>query len=98
MAESRRANRLPRFLIMALLVLMALYGLAGFLLLPWWLERVLPEQLGERMGWQAEVADISVNPFNLTVTALELSARDGEDARVLGFDELVLDLHIRTQV
>lgn len=94
MAESRRANRLPRFLIMALLVLMALYGLAGFLLLPWWLERVLPEQLGERMGWQAEVADISVNPFNLTVTALELSARDGEDARVLGFDELVLDLHI----
>ena len=94
MAESRRANRLPRFLIMALLVLMALYGLAGFLLLPWWLERVLPEQLSERMGWQAEVADIAVNPFNLTITASELAAQDSEGTRVLSFDELVVDLHV----
>lgn len=51
MAERRRANRLPRFLILALLVLLAFYGLAGFLALPWWLERVLPEQLEQRMGW-----------------------------------------------
>lgn len=94
MAESRRAKRLPRFLILALLVLLALYGLAGFLALPWWLERVLPEQLDERMGWQAEVADIAVNPFNLTVTASELSAQDSEGTRVLSFDELMVDLHI----
>lgn len=94
MAERRRANRLPHFLILALLVLLALYGLAGFLALPWWLERVLPEQLDQRMGWQAEVTDISVNPFNLTVSASELSARDSEGTRVLSFDELAVDLHI----
>ncbi len=94
MAESRRSHRLPRILIGVLLVLVALYGLAGFLLLPWWLERELPAQLEARMGWQAELTKVSVNPFNLSVTAAGVSAQDSDGNKVVSFEELAVDLHI----
>ncbi|MBW7471910.1 DUF748 domain-containing protein [Marinobacter sp. F4218] len=93
MAESRQPNRLARNLLIGLLVLVVLYGLAGFLLLPWWLERTLPEQLNQRMGWQAEVTGISVNPFALSVETLGLSARDSDDEKVVAFDRLSLNLN-----
>lgn len=93
MAERRQQNRLARNLVIGLLALVVLYGIAGFLLLPWWLERTLPEQLNERMGWQSDVADISVNPFALSVEAVDLSARDSEDEPVLAFDRLAVDLN-----
>ncbi|MEP5174228.1 hypothetical protein, partial [Marinobacter alexandrii] len=81
MAASRRANRLISYLTMGLLVLIALYVLAGFLLVPWWLERALPEQLAERLGWQVEVDDVSFNPLTFTVGAEGLSAQDGDDTK-----------------
>ncbi|MBW0148247.1 DUF748 domain-containing protein [Marinobacter arenosus] len=93
MAASRQPNRLVRNLLIGLLALVVLYGIAGFLLLPWWLERTLPDQLNERMGWQSEVAEISVNPFALSVEASGLSARDSDDERVVAFDRLAVNLN-----
>lgn len=93
MAQSRQPKRLTRNLIIGFLVLVVCYALAGFLLLPWWLERNLPEQLSERLGWQAEVAGVSVNPFALSVEAVGLSAQDSDDEKVVGFDRLALDLN-----
>ncbi len=94
MAASRRANRLIGYLTMGLLVLIALYVLAGFLLVPWWLERALPDQLEERMGWQVEVDDVSFNPLTFTVGAEGLAAQDSDDAKVLSFERLALDLNL----
>ncbi|WP_228264053.1 DUF748 domain-containing protein [Marinobacter alexandrii] len=94
MAASRRANRLISYLTMGLLVLIALYVLAGFLLVPWWLERALPEQLAERLGWQVEVDDVSFNPLTFTVGAEGLSAQDGDDTKVVSFERLGLDLNL----
>jgi len=93
-AASRRANRLIGYLTMGLLVLIALYVLAGFLLVPWWLERALPDQLAERTGWQVEVDDVSFNPLTFTVGAEGLSAQDSDDAKVLSFESLALDLNL----
>ncbi|MBW4935185.1 DUF748 domain-containing protein [Marinobacter sp. F4206] len=67
--------------------------MAGFLLLPWWLERTLPEQLNERMGWQVEVSGISVNPFALSVETVGLSAQDSDDEPVVSFDRLAVNLN-----
>ncbi|MBD3640457.1 MAG: DUF748 domain-containing protein [Marinobacter sp.] len=92
MARSRQSSRLPRNLTIAVLVLVVLYALAGFLLLPWWLKRTIPEQLDQQMGWQGQVTDLSVNPFALTVEATQLSANDSEGERVLGFDRLFVNL------
>ena len=94
MAASPRANRLIGYLTMGLLVLIALYVLAGFLLVPWWLERALPDQLADRMGWQVEVDDVSFNPLTFTVGATGLAAQDSDDVKVLSFERLALDLNL----
>lgn len=92
MAQSRQRSRLPRNLLIGFLVLVVLYTLAGFLLLPWWLERTLPDQLQQRMGWQTTVTGIRTNPFALSVEAVDLSALDSGGEKVIGFDRFYLDL------
>src|SRR5690554_4942394 len=76
-----------------MLVLILFYSLAGFLLLPWWLKRALPDQLEQQMGWQANVDSIRSNPFALSIEALNLSAQDSGNERVVGFDRLYLNLN-----
>ena len=93
MAQSRKSSRMPRNLLIGFLALLILYTLAGFLLLPWWLERLVPEQLDQRMGWQAEITDIRTNPFTLRVEALGLSAADADGEQVIGFDRLMVDMN-----
>ncbi|MBU2872762.1 DUF748 domain-containing protein [Marinobacter salexigens] len=93
MAESRQRSRLPRNLVIGVLVLILLYSLAGFLLLPWWLKRALPNQLEQQMGWQANVDSIHSNPFALSIEALSLSAQDSGNERVVGFDRLYINLN-----
>lgn len=93
MAQSQHRSHIPRNLLIGFLALLVIYALAGFLLLPWWLERLVPEQLDQRLGWQAEVVEISTNPFLLTVEARELSAADTGGEQVIGFDRLLLDMN-----
>ena len=93
MAQSRKRSHMPRNLLIGFLVLLMIYALAGFLLLPWWLERLVPEQLDQRMGWQAEITDIRTNPFTLRVEALGLSAKDPQGEQVVAFDRLMLDMN-----
>ncbi len=92
MAQSRQQSRMPRNLFIGFLVLLVLYSLAGFLLLPWWLKRALPAQMEQHMGWQADVGDIRSNPFALSVEALNLSAQDSDNQKVVGFDRLFINL------
>jgi len=92
-AQSRQHSRMPRNLLIGFLVLLILYSLAGFLLLPWWLEKLVPDQLEQRMGWQADVGEISSNPFALSVEALNLSAQDSDNEKVVGFDRLYINLN-----
>jgi hypothetical protein len=84
---------MSRNLLIGFLALLILYTLAGFLLLPWWLERLVPEQLDQRMGWQAEITDIRTNPFTLRVEALGLSAADTDGEQVIAFDRLMVDMN-----
>ncbi len=92
MAQSRQRSHLLRNLVIGLLVVILLYSLAGFLLLPWWLKQTLPEQLQQQMGWQADLAEVSSNPFALSVEVLNLSAQDGDNAKVVGFERLYINL------
>jgi len=92
-AQSRKRSHMPRNLLIGFLAVLILYALAGFLLLPWWLERLVPEQLDQRMGWQAEITDIRTNPFTLTVEASGLSAADSDGEQVVGFDRLMFDMN-----
>lgn len=75
-------------------VLLAVYTIAGFLIVPWWLERTLPDELEARLGWQASVEEVNLNPFTLSVEAVELNAADSDNERVLAFEELYINLSL----
>ncbi|MDF0751577.1 DUF748 domain-containing protein [Marinobacter sp. 71-i] len=94
MVESRTRKLSARNISVAVLVLVVIYALAGFVVLPWWLERALPERLEQHMGWQAEIEDIRVNPFVMSVEALNLKASDSEGEPVVAFDSLYANLGV----
>lgn len=73
-------------------ILVVLYALAGFVGVPWWLERNLPTQVQQYMGWQTTVDKIAVNPFAMTVEVTGLAAQDANDEPVLAFDRFYVDL------
>ncbi|MGF2687998.1 DUF748 domain-containing protein [Marinobacter sp. DUT-3] len=75
-----------------LVLLLVAYTLAGFFLLPWWLQRFVPEQLEQRMGWQAQVEEIKTNPFSMSLDIRTLTADDADGEQVIGFDRLFVDL------
>jgi hypothetical protein len=83
---------LARKLSVIALVLVLLYALAGFVILPWWLERALPERLAQHMGWQATIEELQVNPFAMSIQASGLAASDSDGEPVLAFDRLYLNL------
>ncbi|QCF24549.1 DUF748 domain-containing protein [Hydrocarboniclastica marina] len=66
----------PRWVGLALALLILIYSAFGFLVVPWWLERQLPEQAQRHLGWQTQTRDISANPFTLSVTVTGFSATD----------------------
>lgn len=94
MGQSVAVSHWVRNLLIGLCVLLVLYALAGFLLLPWWLEKELPNQLEQRMGWQAQVSDIRFNPFVFSLEVDAFSAQDSDDRPVAAFDHLRVNLDV----
>ncbi|MCR8914098.1 DUF748 domain-containing protein [Marinobacter panjinensis] len=92
MVANRTRRLSARNISVVVLVLVVIYALIGFVGLPWWLERALPKRLEQHMGWQAEVEDIQVNPFTMSVEILNLTADDSDGERVVAFDRLFTNL------
>jgi len=91
---NRKRRLSARNISIVVLVLVVIYAIAGFALLPWWLERTLPERLEQHMGWQAEIEEVQVNPFAMSVEAVGLEARDAEGEPVVAFDSLYANLGV----
>lgn len=94
MGQSVAGSHWVRNLLIGLCVLLVLYALAGFLLLPRWLQKELPGQLEQRMGWQAQVSDIRFNPFAFSLEADGFSAQDSDDRAVAAFEHLRVNLDV----
>ncbi|WP_228260737.1 DUF748 domain-containing protein [Marinobacter orientalis] len=94
MVANRTRRLSARNISIAVLVLVVIYALVGFLALPWWLERELPERLQRHLGWQAEIGDVGVNPFVMSVEVLGLDAEDSDGEPVLAFDRLFANLGV----
>jgi hypothetical protein len=78
---------LARKFSIVVLVLVLLYALIGFVALPWWLERAIPERLAKHMGWQTTLEEVQVNPFAMSIQASGLAANDSDGEPVLAFDQ-----------
>jgi uncharacterized protein DUF748 len=85
---------LARKLSVVALILVLVYALAGFVVLPWWLERAIPARLSQHMGWQGTVESISVNPFAMSIEMVGLNAQDGEGEQVLAFKRMYANLGV----
>ncbi len=76
---------------------LGLYTLLGFIVLPWWIERKLPE-LGEHIAARVSVQDVSANPFLFALTARGLEVAQQDGTPVLQVPEMTLDIGLASLV
>lgn len=77
-----------------LLVLLLAYTLVGFLVLPWWLQKTIPERAQAHLGWHATLNDVAFNPYTMSLELTGLTATDADEERVFIFDRLYLNLDV----
>ncbi len=78
-----RRRRWPWWLGGTLATLVLLYALAGFLLLPWLLQRDLPPLLEQRLGLTLSLGALRINPFLLRAEADEIALTQPDGNRLL---------------
>lgn len=88
MATPRTAKPWHKRLSVWLVIVVLFYALLVGGVLPWWLEREVPDRLQQHLGWTASVEDIRINPFNLSVGVTELTAADASGEPVLALQQL----------
>jgi hypothetical protein len=75
-------------------VFLAVYSLAGFLLLPMVAARQLPAYFRDALGLQASIERLRINPFALTLRAEGFLLREAGGAELLRFDELFVNFQL----
>ena len=92
-------SRLPRILAITVTLLVALlvalYALGGFLLLPWYAQRELPRFVEEKLHRKAHVDEIAFNPFTLTLEAKNFSLKEHDGRPLVSFKHALIDLEWR---
>lgn len=73
-------------------LLFVVYAIAGFVGVPWWLERNLPPMLKENMGWDTTIEDVDFNPFLLTLDVTGFNAKDDTGTEVVTLEQLHTDV------
>lgn len=73
-------------------LLLGLYALAGFALLPTLIERKAPTFAAERLGAELSVGDTRFNPFLLRLVAQDVRLARGGEPPMLTLERLVIDL------
>jgi hypothetical protein len=76
------------------LIIVVLYGAAGFLLAPWLIERTLTSTLSQRLSLNAQVGDLQLNPFSLSLKVDDLKVDEAEGETLLVFDRLFINFQL----
>ena len=76
------------------LIIVVLYGAAGFLLAPWLIERTLTSTLSERLSLSAQVGDLQLNPFSLSLRVDDLKVDEAEGETLLAFERLFINFQL----
>ena len=78
----------------AIVLILALYVLIGFLVFPWVTERILVNTAQEKLGREVTVEKIECNPFTLSLTIRGLTFPDRPGSTMLSFDELYANAQV----
>ena len=74
-------------------IVLILYSLIGFVIVPWILESVVPEKLSAALNRPVTINNIRVNPFSLTAAVEGLDIRDKTgDSPFVSFEELFVNI------
>lgn len=77
-----------------LLVVILLYTLIGFFLVPYLIKSYTEDAVQERFGWTGGPAEVSFNPFEMALRVNDFEVRDNSDTRVLAFSELLVNFDL----
>jgi hypothetical protein len=80
------------------IVLVLVYTLAGFVLVPWLAKRELPQFAAEQLQRRARVETIAFNPFTLVLRASDFALEEKNGQPLLGFREASANLEWRSLV
>ena len=72
--------------------LVVAYALFGFLLLPWLVQRYVPEVVRDILKREASIGKVRINPFLLTFEATNFRLAEADGTPILGVRRLYLDL------
>ncbi len=68
------------------------YALFGFLLLPWLVQRYVPEYARDTLKRQASIGKVRINPFLLSFEAKDFRLAEADGTPILGVQRLYVDL------
>ncbi len=86
----------PKVMIVVLVGLIALYSLIGFVLLPYLIKAYGIPALEEQIKHPVVLREATFNPFTLALRLNDLEVRDQDQAAMLGFEELFVDVRAVT--
>ena len=75
---------------------LALYALAGFLLIPYLVRHYVPKLASEQLRCQAAVAEVRFNPFLFEIEAKDFSFKDAAGEAIFGFQRLFVDFDLES--
>ena len=90
-----RFLRLRRWLLTAL-VLLTLYAVLGFFVLPAVIRAQLPHRLGALLGREVQLQTVRTNPFTLSVTLEGFQVKDRDGGAFLGWERLYVNVQAST--
>jgi len=75
-------------------IVLIVYTLAGFFLLPWVAREQIVEQGSDMLSLPVKLNELTFNPWTLRAEATGFSIGETDGTRIVGFERLVVDLQI----
>ncbi len=77
-----------------LLSIVALYALVGFLVLPWYATKALPDYVAEELQRELLIEKIQFNPFTLTIAVRSIALNEKNQTAIASLSELFVDVDL----
>lgn len=75
-------------------ILIVIYTVTGFFLLPFLIESYLPQTLSKRLDCEASLEQIKINPFALTLEAKAFQIKEPNGIAIAGFQRLYVNFQV----
>ncbi|MCA1606028.1 MAG: DUF748 domain-containing protein [Acidobacteria bacterium] len=92
----RLVQRVRNPWVLGIVAALALYALAGFLLIPYLVRHYVPKLADEQLRCQAAVAEVRFNPFLFELEAKDFAFKDAAGEAIFGFQRLLVDFDLES--